>query len=381
MFARSKRLLTQLGNPQNVHKAIHVAGTSGKGTVCYMIDAILRGHNKQTALLVSPHVYDIRERIQINNQYAPEKRYIQIANQVITHAKNMGNLGDAPSYFEVMSAIGFTLAAQKPLDYIVVETGLGGRYDLSNTIEGPLKYCVLTQIGLDHTSILGSTYEQIAREKAAIVQRHTPITALSQKKSVNKVFTEVAEMNNATISWVESTGSYEIDDLLIALDTVKNIASHDGWQFDEETAKQAAHSVYIPGRFEKRTLNNKLVVLDGAHNSQKLSALSKRLKKESLDLLTIVIAFSEHKDVTTSLQAIMPVCKRLIICEFFLDNRAIYRRAAPAESIQQVALKLGFEDIQIIKSPLSALRRALEYPESILVTGSFYLLGEIDHAF
>ena len=97
MFSRSKLLLDKLGNPQNTHKTIHVAGTSGKGTVCYMVDAILRAHNKQTGLLVSTHVYDIRERVQINNQYTPEKKYIEAANTVIRHARKMANAGDATS--------------------------------------------------------------------------------------------------------------------------------------------------------------------------------------------------------------------------------------------------------------------------------------------
>lgn len=381
MLARSKRLLAQLNNPQNAHRTIHVAGTSGKGTVSYMIDAILRAHNKNSGLLVSPHVYDIRERVQINNQYAPEKRYVEVANLVISHARDMASLGDAPSYFEVMTAIGFVLTAQKPLNYVVIETGLGGRYDLSNAIEDPMKYCVLTQIGLDHTRILGTTYEQIAQEKAEIMYPGALVTALKQKKTVNEVFIKTAKKYNAEISWVEPYGSYEVDDLLIALDATKNIAWRDGWVFNEDTAREAATRVYIPGRFEKRSLEDHLIILDGAHNPQKLTALSDRLKRESLAPATIVLALGEHNDVVNSLNALKNICKRLIICEYFLEHQAIPRRALSSQTISKAAKDLDYSDIEIIKHPLEALKRALEHPETIVATGSFYLLGEVDRAF
>lgn len=381
MLARSKLLLERLGNPQNTHKTIHVAGTSGKGTVCYMIDAILRAHNKQTSLLVSPHVYDIRERVQINNQYAPEKKYIDAANLVIRQAKEMSNSGDAPSYFEVMTAIGFLLSSQKSLDYIVVETGMGGKYDLSNTIYGKPKYCVLTQIGLDHTRLLGTTYEQIALEKSEIMQSGSGVTALEQKDTVNKVFMRTAEKYGLEISWVKPYGQYEVDDLLIALDATRNIASRDSWQFNEEIASEAAQKIYIPGRFEKRSIGDHLVILDGAHNPQKLAALSDRLQREELSPATFLIALGEHSDVEKSLIEIREACKLLIICEFFLEHKSIPRHALSSEVIYETAKKLNFSDIQIVKSPLAALNTALEFSEIVVVTGSFYLLGEVDAAF
>ncbi len=381
MFERSKRLLAQLGNPQNAHKTIHVAGTSGKGTVCYMIDAILRAHNQKTGLLVSPHVYDIRERVQINNQYAPEKSYIKAAHTVITHAREMAQYGDAPSYYEVMAAIGFVLTAQQPLKYVVVETGLGGRYDLSNTIKNSGKYCVLTQIGLDHTQILGTTYEQIAREKAEILYHNSEVTALWQKNSVNDVFIHKAEQCHAHISWVKPYGNYEVDDLLLALDATRNIAQSDGWNFDEEVAREAASRVYIPGRFEKRSLADHTVVLDGAHNPQKLAALADRLNRDSLAPCTFVFAIGENQDIKKSLLALQTACKRLIVCEFFLEHPHIRRRALKAATVQLMAHELGFTDVEVVESPKVALQRALVYPESITVTGSFYLLGEVDHMF
>ena len=380
MLIRCKLLLEKLGNPQNTHKTIHVAGSSGKGTVCYMIDAILRAHDKRTALMVSPHVYDIRERIQINNQYAPEKHFIKAANEVISIVNEMANEENSPSYFEALAAIGFLLSSKRPLDYLVLETGLGGRYDISNSVSDPTKYTVLTQIGLDHMQQLGTTYEQIASQKAEIIQQNSMTTALKQREGVNGVFKLIANKKNAKISWVEATSNYQIDDLLLAIDAVKNIAQRDGWKLDFELASNAAQNVYIPGRFEKRTLSSKLIILDGAHNPQKLRALASRIERESLTPVTIVLALSEHKDYQASLRAIKKICKNLIVCEFFLNN--YYRRKAQSSDVIAKAAKdIGFEKVEIVKDPNKALKLAITYGNPVVCTGSFYLIGEIDKFF
>ncbi len=380
MFSRSKLLLDELGNPQNTHKVIHVAGTSGKGTVCYMIDAILRAHDMRTALMVSPHVYDIRERIQVNGQYAPEKHFIKVASQVIQIVNEMASEGNAPSYYETITAIGFLLASKKSLNYLVIETGIGGKYDMSNIVETPFKYSVLTQIGLDHQQILGTTYEQIASQKAEIIQYDSKVTALKQRAGVNEVFSIVAERKKASISWVENSQNYQIDDLMLAIDATMNIAKRDGWELDFEKAKFAAENVYIPGRFEKRTLNNQLIILDGAHNPQKLSALAGRIERESLSPVTVVLALGEHKDYQSCLRAIKNICSSLIVCEFFL-NDSYRRKAQSSEIIAAAAKDLNFENVQIVKDPITALKLANSYNLPVICTGSFYLLGEIDKVF
>jgi dihydrofolate synthase/folylpolyglutamate synthase len=146
-----------------------VAGTSGKGTICYLIDDILRAHGKRTGLMVSPHVYDIRERIQIDGQVISEKSFAEVLRRVLEKVS-----GFSPSYFETLTLMGFLAFSETKLDYIVIETGMGGRLDATNVITGPKKICVLGQIGLDHTEALGNTLAKIATRKycCGLASRH-----------------------------------------------------------------------------------------------------------------------------------------------------------------------------------------------------------------
>lgn len=380
-FEYSQQFLAAFDNPQNAHKVIHVAGTSGKGTVCYQIDAILRAHDKRSGLMVSPHVYDIRERMQFDGQLISERMFLETLNKVLPHLAQLATQGKSPHYPALLQFMGFLASTRIRLDYLVVETGMGGRLDGSNTTTRADKYCVLTQIGLDHTDQLGTTYQKIAGEKVAIVQQDNWVSALRQRESVNTTFQETFTATNADVSWVESTGDYVTDDYLLALDCVQRVAQRDGWKFDEELAKRAVAHLYIPGRFEKRTYHSSLVVMDAAHNPQKLSALAGRLKREDIAPATVVLALGDHKDAVGSLRSLLPVAKRLILCEFFLDNPEIPRRPIPAQDLQVIAKEIGFTDIEVIRSPHSALQKASNYPEPVVVTGSFYLLGEIDKAF
>ena len=346
-----------------------------------MIDAILRAHSKKTVLIVGPHVYDIRERIQINGQFAPEKKYVKASKLVINHARQANSSGIFYSYLEILIAISFLLSASSEVDYKIIETIVGGRHDLTNTISGTQKYCVLTQIGLDHTEILGTTFQEIATEKAEIINNGSGVTALRQKVSVNQAFTKVADKYGSKISWVESTGNYEIDDFMIALNACKNVAERDGWLFDEQLAQKAISEFYIPGRFEKRSINSSMVILDGAHNPQKITALCGRIERDNIGPVTVILAMGQHKDYQSSLKSLSSICNHLIICEYFLNHPEVPKRPLSAEIIYKAARNLNIENVEIIKQPSLAIKQALRYNLPILVTGSFYLLGEIDKSF
>lgn len=375
-FLYKQRLLSSLGKPQNRHKSVHIAATSGKGTFCYLLDSILRAHSLRTGMMVNPHVYDIRERIQLNGQPISEKLFLSSLYEV---SKAVNSLGEEPGYFTTLSSMAFDVFANQRLDYILLETGIGGRYDITNTIEKEDKLCILGQIGLDHIEILGGTIESIAAEKAAIIQSKNLVVALKQDDEVNRIFEAEAKKKNAQITWVERSDDYQESNDKLALSAAKILAKRDGWDLDETLAQDVLAKTFIPGRFEKRVFNDHLLILDGAHNPQKISALVSRLQKESISPVTFLLAFGYKKDIFGCLEMLKPAAKRIIATEYFTnaEDKIIPNHPIEKSQIVEIAKSLGIE-VSSADNPLEALRLASQSPEPIVATGSFYLLGEID---
>ena len=161
--------LNRLGHPERSMKIIHVAGTNGKGSVCAFLSSMLTEAGKRTALFTSPHLVKINERFQINNQMVSDEEFLSAFLKVDEVVKGMQADGlPHPTYFELLFGVAMVLFAELKAEYVVLETGLGGRLDATNTVEHPLA-TVITSISLDHTEILGDTIEKIAFEKAGII--------------------------------------------------------------------------------------------------------------------------------------------------------------------------------------------------------------------
>lgn len=370
---KNHALMESLGNPQEKYPAIHVAGTSGKGTICYMIESILRAHKKRTGMTTSPHVYDIRERVQLNGRLIGEDAFIDALNTVFSAAE----LHDIKvSYFEALTAMEYVTFSKVPLDYVVVETGFGGRLDATNVITRPDKICVLGQIGFDHTEVLGNTLEAIATEKAGIIQKDNTVVALKQDPAVNAVFEKRCKEQNAVIIWIEQSDTYQKTNQALAEKACKILADRDGWLLDKNLATTTCKQLFIPGRFERRDYKNRTVILDGAHNPQKLSALTTRTKLEGDSQVSLILAIGEHKNLIECLKSLAPIAKRVFATEYFTKQQDIPVRSVEAPVILEACKKLGIDAISTV-SPEEALEKALVFPEPIVATGSFYLLSEI----
>ena len=172
---RGRVLLKLLKNPQNKLKIIHVAGTNGKGSVCAYMEAVLRANGYSTGLFTSPHLFDERERIRICGEWIDKKAFVRCFKKVKAADEMMG--GNALAYFDYFFGIAMLIYSELQLDYCVIETGLGGRLDITNAVEKPV-LSIITTISLEHTKILGDSVTAIAKEKAGIIKKDVPVVVM-----------------------------------------------------------------------------------------------------------------------------------------------------------------------------------------------------------
>ena len=385
-----KYFLKLFGSPQNKLKVIHIAGTAGKGSTCYLISRLLEAHGFKVGLHLSPHLTDVRERFQMNNKIISKKEFIFYLNKIIPFINKVeqSEYKDL-SYFEVLVGLAFYIFADKGVNYAVMETGLGGLYDATNISDRKDKIAVLTKIGFDHMEILGETLEEIAFQKAMIINNNSQVVSIKQSKEVGKIIEEVVKkkksklylsndrlQNNIQLSLI---GDYQKENASLALKTVELIALRDGFKVDEEKVRQVFATAHFPGRFDIKRIKGKTVVLDGAHNPLKMDSFTRALKlKYPGKKFHFLIAFKKGKDYQNMLCDLVPLASKITVTSFFVDNQDLIHLSEKPETIEKNLKKIGLRDYQIISQPEEAFKSVLEAKENIIViTGSLYLLGEI----
>ena len=183
----TQELICRIGHPERKMKVVHVAGTNGKGSVCAFLSTMLAAGGKRCGLFTSPHLVKINERFQINNIPVSDEIFLRAYDKVMKIVKEMQDDGFYhPAYFELLFAIGMVIFEEEGVEYLVLETGLGGRLDATNIVEHPI-VTVITSISLDHTKVLGNSLEQIAGEKAGIIQPGAPVVLAANDPVVQAV--------------------------------------------------------------------------------------------------------------------------------------------------------------------------------------------------
>lgn len=200
---RITKLLQLLGNPHKGLSCVHVAGTNGKGSVCALLSSVLKNAGYKTGLFISPYVVDFRERIQINGCMIPETQLSEITEQVLPFVEQMATQNEIITEFELITAIAFLYFKRQNCDIVVLETGLGGRFDSTNVIQTPL-CSVITSIGLDHTAVLGGTVEEIAFEKSGIIKPYGNTVFYPQQPSVNAVIEKAVTEQKNTLFYADN---------------------------------------------------------------------------------------------------------------------------------------------------------------------------------
>jgi dihydrofolate synthase/folylpolyglutamate synthase len=382
---RMVRLMDYLGNPQASYKIVHVAGTSGKSSTCYYIASMLRQAGKRVGLTVSPHVDEINERVQLNLKPLSEKRFVSefgIFLRLVEESKIQ------PTYFELLAAFAFWEFARRKVEYAVVEVGLGGLLDATNVIDRRDKLCVITDIGLDHMEVLGRDVATIAAQKAGIVKPYNLVVSYEQGDEVMDVLREVCTQQQAELHeiWPLRSGDLPRDlplfqrrNWYLALSAYNLVAERDDLPALGEAQLAKSTRTYIPARMEEVVYGDKTVILDGAHNAQKLhslvSSIKRRYPKQQLPILVSFVTTKQSR-IRQCLEELLPICERLVITTFTTEN-AEKVSVDPLRVVEHCE-SLGFDKWQVVADPVGAFRTLnRSRAPVVLVTGSFYLLNHI----
>lgn len=396
-LTRVDRLAKALGHPEQAVRAVHVAGTSGKGSTTSYIAALLRVHGYRVGHTISPHLHDVRERIQLNGQPIGRSEFLDCLSIVATAADTLERDGYDPSTsFELLTATAWVAFKRAGVRYAVFETGLGGGTDATNVRTLLPKVCVITPIGEDHLPTLGRTLTDIARHKTAII-RHGDIayTVPGQPAAVRQALirrckltksplvvaadpVEVAVESNALttrFTWqgerfrLEISGVHQTKNATLALEVVQAIAKRDGFSFDRVKAMMALARTVLPGRSEWQQRGLVRVLFDGAHNAPKVLALAEtvRILKRSahVEVLFAVKRRKAFRDMLAILSGLG--------CPISLTT---IPGGLSCQELTAVLRSLGGEVVSANTDPVVAFRAALaRQPDVLVVTGSLKLVA------
>lgn len=398
----TREFIRRLGNPCHDRKIIHVAGTNGKGSVCAFMQAILLCEGKTVGFFTSPHLVRLNERIQMNGRQISDEMLLSCFERVKEVVDQMVNEGmEHPSYFEFLYGMGMLAFEEREVEYVILETGLGGRLDATNSFPHPVM-TILTSIGLDHMGILGNTVAEIAGEKAGIIKKGVPVVFDGSSEEANQVIQKRAEVQGApcrkigkdafkileitdkqvafsilseydknTFWTVRGTGVYQAMNATLALYAAEEVL---GKPINEEKWKSAIVNVCWPGRMEEVLPG---VILDGAHNLPAIERFVESLgwqKKEGKRI--VLFSAVEDKDYE---QMIALLCKESDADAYFVTKLAD-ARGAGKEVMERIFKAYTDKPVHVSESLEEMFSEALHEkgPNGRLYClGSLYLVGEL----
>ncbi len=397
----TKELMRRLGNPQDSFKSIHVAGSNGKGSTCSMIYSVLRKAGKTCGLFVSPHLVEMRERVQINGEICSKEDFEKAFNTVMEVVHQMQADGlPHPTYFELFYTIGMVAFAQAGVEYGVVETGLGGRLDATNSITKP-EVTVITSISLEHTEWLGDTLEAIAGEKAGIIKERVPVVFDAKHREVaDVIFAKAREKiapvypvypgdikivsrgHNSTTFVFDLIGikeavtipfaaDYQVENAALAMQAIDALMGGD-FSYYKEFLIEGLRDAYWPARMEEVLPN---VYIDGAHNVDGISRLVPAIQNLRATKPTLLFAMLVEKDYTHAIELLSTGIDWGTIVLTQIEGPKVL----DVEIIKQEFGKHTNATVVCEKDIKKAFETAMEYGKegTLICAGSLYLAGEL----
>lgn len=394
---RIKTLLDILGNPQDELKFIHVAGTNGKGSTCALLSSVLTEAGHKTGLFISPFIVDFRERIQINGEMISEEILSDAVEKTFPIVEKLRAEGCIITEFEYVMALEFYIHRNARCDVVVLETGMGGLLDCTNVIKPPL-CSVITKIGLDHTAVLGNTIEEIALQKCGIIKNGSPAVISAQDKRAMAVIEKncsdknvrLIKSGNIKINVKSETiratefeyknlnlsipflGEHQLENAKTALACLE--VDKQFFNIPDEALVNGFKKAKNPARFE--LLSEKpMIILDGAHNPDGISALKKAVEKYNPKKSAILIlGMLSDKDSESSIKILKGVFDTVFTVP--VNNpRTLSSKTLAQKCLPYFKEVRAFEDVH--KALLNAVSSAEKNDSLLVIAGSLYLAGEI----
>lgn len=396
---RMRALMKQLGDPQKNLKCVHVAGTNGKGSVCAMLDSVLRCAGYRTGLFTSPFIRHFEERIRVDGACIDPSDLALITDEVRRAAQT---LDEMPCEFELITAIGFLYFSRKNVDVVILEVGLGGRLDATNVIENPL-LSLITGIDFDHTELLGNSIQAIAAEKAGIIKEGCPTLYGGVDSSACRTVGAVAKLKRSDFYTVDRTefrvceqtldgtvfdfgeikdlripllGSFQPHNAAIAL-TALDLLRVQGFEITQEQIRKGLDQVHWPARFELLS-QDPIVIFDGGHNPQGVGAAIDGMKlyfpDQKVNLITGVMSDKGYDEMIERLKPItahaFTVCTggaRSLSAQGYAESFRLHKIDATAYETVEDGVR-------------AAMEHAKENGLPVLCLGSLYLYKAVADA-
>ena len=387
---RMRQLVAALGCPERGFPIIHVAGTNGKGSVCAMLEAILRTSGLKVGMLTSPHLVRLGERIQVNRRVTTDEELAELVEQLKPVANQLaaGDPDDHPSFFELITAMGFMIFASEKVDLAIVETGLGGRLDATNVVDPIL--AIITSVGLDHIAQLGNNIAAIAREKAGIVKQEVPVVIGRMPSDAKESIRQTAAKLRAEIYDVEDAfpkapldlpatnleGTFQRWNAGAALIASQILGERFGLR--ASSVRNALLEVDWPGRWQQLEVAGRTLILDATHNEEGALALEENMAKlvNERGVKPWVMAGTLGEERGAALMAVVAKWARGIVL-----LRPNQPRACSFEELEKALPDLFPGEVR--RSAMPELfpekgKLTLGQPgDAVVMTGSIYLVGEV----
>jgi dihydrofolate synthase / folylpolyglutamate synthase len=364
-----QRLIAALHVDLGCARVIHVAGTNGKGSVCAMIDSILRAQKHRTGLFTSPHLVTFRERIRVNGEMISDDA---VANGLTAIRDLVRDWDPHPTFFEIAAALALKHFSEAKIDIAILETGLGGRLDATNAVQSDVS--VITPIAFDHQQWLGQSLEEIANEKAGIIKPRIPVVAAAQAPDAGKVIRHRAAECQASLQFVHDSyhkspvglsGEYQKQNAALAIAALRAARI----DIDDSSIESGLASIDWPARFQKW---DDRIVIDGAHNPAAARVVAQTWQETfGNQRASLILAILSDKDLREIWEALAAIAEHVFLPKIRSD-----RAVSPDELAKVLSVNTPSLPYSTTQSIADAFDQARAKPNRILLTGSLHFAGE-----